>query len=109
MTEPRIHRPRHAKVPTLGRLSSAKRGYGRRWRRYCEGFKQQHPVCEGYIKDEHGLPVHTPRCRYLTQHVDHIKPVTGPDDPLFWAPSNHQGLSHVCHSAKTIREKGARR
>jgi 5-methylcytosine-specific restriction protein A len=36
--------------------------------------------------------------------VDHIVPVTGPDDPLFWEESNHAALCHSCHSRKTARE-----
>ncbi len=48
------------------------------------------------------------RCRHEGRDVpatdvDHIVPVTGPDDPRFWAPANHQSLCHDCHSAKTAR------
>jgi 5-methylcytosine-specific restriction protein A len=42
-----------------------------------------------------------------SEHVDHIKPVSGPGDPLFWEPTNHQALCQSCHSIKTAREDGA--
>lgn len=38
------------------------------------------------------------------KHVDHILPVSGRDDPLFWDVSNHQPLCHACHSQKTAKE-----
>lgn len=37
--------------------------------------------------------------------VDHIKPA-GPNDPLFWEPTNHQALCHKHHSEKTAKEDG---
>jgi 5-methylcytosine-specific restriction endonuclease McrA len=39
--------------------------------------------------------------------IDHIVPVTGPDDPRFWDMSNHQALcsrAHGCHDRKRQRE-----
>jgi 5-methylcytosine-specific restriction endonuclease McrA len=30
--------------------------------------------------------------------------VTGPDDPLFWMPSNHQPICNSCHRFKTASE-----
>jgi 5-methylcytosine-specific restriction endonuclease McrA len=41
--------------------------------------------------------------------LDHIHPVTGPDDPAFYDPANHQSLCHACHSAKTMSELKAGR
>ena len=41
-------------------------------------------------------------CHLPTMEVDHIVPVDGPQDPLFWDESNHQGLCHDCHSRKTV-------
>lgn len=43
--------------------------------------------------------------------VDHVIPVSGPDDPLFWDESNWQPLSNSCHGKKTIedRKKGLTR
>lgn len=41
--------------------------------------------------------------------VDHIRPVTGPDDPYFWAEWNWQGITHAQHSEKTARHDGGYR
>lgn len=37
--------------------------------------------------------------------VDHIIPVTGPDDPRFYDQANHQYLCDRCHNAKRNRER----
>jgi 5-methylcytosine-specific restriction protein A len=79
------------------RLSSQERGYTSRWAAYSRRYRKQHPLCvdcknRGIIK--------------LANHVDHIKPVSGPDDPLFWDGDNHQALCTPCHSRKTAREDG---
>jgi len=37
--------------------------------------------------------------------VDHIFPVAGPGDPLFWPSWNHQGLCIACHNRKTAKER----
>lgn len=75
------------------RASAAKRGYGRRWRRYAKWFLAQpeNRICKC-------------GCGRLSSEVDHIEPVNGPDDPMFWEPTNHQGLTHECHSRKTMKE-----
>lgn len=77
------------------RGSAAKRGYDRRWRKYTAWFLAQpeNRICRC-------------GCGRLSREVDHIKPVTGPDDPMFWEPTNHQGLTHECHSRKTASENG---
>jgi 5-methylcytosine-specific restriction protein A len=38
--------------------------------------------------------------------VDHIRRVSGADDPLFWDASNHQPVCHSCHSRKTATMDG---
>ena len=81
------------------RPSSARRGYGRRWQKYREAFLADHPLCQcGTWCCPFG-------CSRLATDVDHIQPVSGPDDPLFWEESNHQALAHECHSRKTGRER----
>ena len=67
------------------------RGYTSRWRRYRLAFLASHPVCAC-------------GCNHAATDVDHIIPVTGPEDPLFWDPTNHQALTHECHSKKTLSE-----
>jgi 5-methylcytosine-specific restriction protein A len=80
--------------PKTERPSAAKRGYGHRWRIYRRWFLSQpeNALCrqckaEGKIVN--------------AIDVDHIKPVRGADDPLFWEPSNHQGLCLPHHRSKT--------
>lgn len=79
------------------RGTASQRGYGYRWQKYRKQFLARNPLCrecekQGQVK--------------AATDVDHIQAVTGPDDPLFWEPSNHQALCHECHSAKTARENG---
>ena len=80
------------------RGTATQRGYSARWAEYSRLYRIEHPLCvmckaQGRVT--------------ASEHVDHIKPVTGPDDPLFWEPSNHQALCQSCHSIKTAREDGA--
>lgn len=85
--------PAHAHASREARPSACKRGYGRRWQRYRRAYLAQHPICR--------------RClRAAAEHVDHVVPVSGPDDPRFWDSANHQGLCPSCHSEKTAREDG---
>lgn len=85
-----------AHVPAVrAERSASRRGYGRRWERYTRWFKRQpgNVICRD--------------CRRApTQCVDHIVPVSGPDDPRFWEPGNHQGLCHSCHNRKTATIDG---
>lgn len=82
------------------RGTAASRGYNARWAAYSRRYRKENPLCvdclaRGVLTSvEHG------------GHVDHVKAVSGPDDPLFWEPSNHQSLCQPCHSAKTAGEDG---
>lgn len=78
-----------------GRATAAQRGYGRRWRNYSVQFRRENPLCARCLPEG----VITP-----AECVDHIKPVTGPDDDNFWNPANHQSLCWSCHSIKTQTE-----
>ena len=77
------------------RGSSASRGYDAQWRKYRKAFLEAHPLCAACALQATLTPA---------EHVDHIVPVTGPADPLFWDESNHQGLCASCHSRKTATE-----
>ena len=88
-----VKRQELARAVDRRRGSAASRGYGARWRRYREWFLERHPVCAC-------------GCEKPATDVDHIVPVSGPDDPRFWDPTNHQALTHECHSAKTATEDG---
>lgn len=89
------HARQRAQSYDRNRPSSTARGYDRRWRRYRSYFLSQpeHVVCAC-------------GCGQVATDVDHIQPVTGPDDPLFWDASNHQALTHACHARKTALEDG---
>lgn len=103
---PQTHRPyprSTVRPPDTARPSAAKRGYGRRWQRYRLAFLAANPVCQ------YADPVDGTMCCEPAVDVDHVRAVTGPDDPRFWDAGNHQGLCHRHHSAKTAREKGVGR
>lgn len=96
----RTLRERHPQRLTRQRQTEARpnanaRGYGYRWQRYVDGYKKRHPLCRACDAAGKTTP---------TECVDHITPVTGPDDSLFWKPSNHQPLCTSCHSIKTMTE-----
>lgn len=78
-----------------GRPSAAQRGYDAKWTAYSAAYRLRHPSCRP-CRDAGG---HTP-----TELVDHIVPVTGPDDPLFWSETNHQPICRECHAVKTAQE-----
>jgi len=79
------------------RGTAMERGYGPEWRRYRENYIREHPLCVECLKEDRYTP---------TEEVDHIKPVNGPYDPLFWEPTNHQGLCGRHHKIKTAKEDG---
>lgn len=79
------------------RGSAAARGYDSRWRKYRLMFLAEHPLCAEC--ERQGIVT-------AASDVDHIQPVNGPGDPLFWESSNHQALCHECHSKKTAKENG---
>lgn len=74
------------------------RGYDSKWSAYSKRYRIKHPLC-----------LHCEKVGIVKQSecVDHIIPVDGPDDPLFWDEKNHQALCHTCHSIKTAKEDGA--
>lgn len=79
------------------RESAQDRGYTSRWARYSRQYRKANPLC---------VDCHKRGIIKIASHVDHITPVSGPEDPLFWEPTNHQGLCAACHSRKTAREDG---
>jgi 5-methylcytosine-specific restriction protein A len=86
-------------TPPVGRESSARRGYGYRWQRYSAGRLRSHPLCADPHRRHVGIYV-------AARQTDHIIPVEGPWDPLFWDKDNHQSLCNGCHSYKTALEDG---
>lgn len=79
------------------RGTATARGYDSRWARYSKRYRIEHPLCVHCLAE--GV-VHA------SEHVDHIEAVSGPDDPLFWDPRNHQALCRRHHSLKTAKEDG---
>lgn len=79
------------------RVSSSNRGYDSKWRKYRVRFLRKNPLCV-LCKEEGKITPAT--------DVDHVIPVIGPSDSLFWDESNHQALCHSCHSKKTASENG---
>ena len=84
------HKKEKAKLEDLRRGSAASRGYNYRWQKYVKYYINNHPLCV--------------KCKAPADTVDHIIPIKGQDDPLFWDPDNHQSLCIPCHSAKTMAE-----
>ena len=91
------HKRQEAKRYDQRRGSSASRGYGSRWQRYRKMFLRENPLCVKCLESDQLVP---------STDVAHIKAVSGPSDPMFWLPSNHQALCHACHSRKTVLEDG---
>ena len=81
------------------RGTANERGYTSRWAKYRKWYLSQ----PEHVLYTRCLAEDPPRVTPATQ-VDHNKAVTGPDDPLFWEPSNHQALRDSCHSRKTATE-----
>ena len=82
------------------RGSAASRGYDSRWATYSKAYRKANPLCVDCLA--RGILTSVER----GGHVDHIKAVSGPDDELFWEPSNHASRCQPCHSSKTAREDG---
>ena len=77
------------------RGTAASRGYDSRWSRYSKQYRINRPLC--VMCEKQGKLT-------LAECVDHIEPVDGPDDPMFWVESNHQGLCNTCHNLKSEAE-----
>jgi len=77
------------------KVSTAAKGYGRRWRRFRERLFRKRArqgvtcaMCGKAFGSE-------------SPHADHIVPVLSADDPLFYEESNIQFLHPACHGRKT--------
>jgi hypothetical protein len=88
------HRPPRGPKQSENRPSFAKRGYGRRWQKLRQWF---------LIQPENVLCACG--CGRQAEVVDHIEPVSGPDDPRFFDPDNLQALTAACHNRKTAKDR----
>jgi 5-methylcytosine-specific restriction protein A len=84
------HQHMDSKRPT----SSAKRGYGGKWRKARKRYLAAYPLCARCLAS--GVVT-------AAEVVDHIIPHKG-DLLLFWDRSNWQSLCVPCHNSKTASE-----
>lgn len=94
----RLQRQRASRTlpPSRRRESACKRGYTRTWKKLRDAHLHQHPLCR-MCKDQGRL--------VAAECVDHIKPISGRDDPRLLDQHNLQALCLSCHNVKTGREK----
>lgn len=82
------------KTPTP--INTAGRGYNRKWRKFRERLFRKRLLLG---------PITCAMCGRVfgkeAFHADHIMPVNGADDPLFFDESNIQFLHPDCHGQKT--------
>ncbi len=96
--KPKPFRPCPAAVqrrPRERRESACRRGYDRTWQRLAEAFLQVNPLCRACLDAGRATGA---TC------VDHVRPITGKDDPTRLSWDALQALCASCHSAKTARE-----
>ena len=82
--------------PPERRGSASERGYDSRWSKLRERFIAEHPLCEYCAGRDLTVPA---------EEVDHVKPFSGPEDPLRLDETNLQSLCHACHVAKTWKDR----
>lgn len=85
------------RIAPAGRPNFRQRGYTSRWDAFAKQIKAERPLCARC--QERGVTT-------AGYAVDHIRPVTGPDDPTFFDPAAVQVLCRACHSEKTAAEDG---
>ena len=77
------------------RGTRTERGYSNRWGEYRRHFLKANPLCVHCLKA--GV--------YASATiVDHIIPINGGDDVLFWPEWNHQPLCQTHHNQKTTQQ-----
>ena len=86
---------KHSRPPNI------KRGYDHRWNKFrnAQIHKPEYAVCADPFR------MHVNQVR-PTRTLDHIIPVTGPDDSSFWI-GPFQGLCKECDIEKTRRDRVA--
>lgn len=103
------HQRHEARRVERQRGHSAARGYDRRWRRYVARFRARYPLCGDHPPEAPATTDSVCQASKIIRPmfvVDHIVPVTGPHDPTFYQPANHQALCESCHNMKRRRERG---
>ncbi|EPI4694256.1 HNH endonuclease signature motif containing protein [Morganella morganii] len=80
------------------RGTRTERGYSNRWGRYRLMYLKANPLCKHCFESGIYIPARI---------VDHIIPIDGEQDVLFWPEWNHQPLCHTCHNRKTQQQDPA--
>ncbi|PHM73577.1 HNH endonuclease [Xenorhabdus kozodoii] len=76
------------------RGTRTQRGYSNRWGRYRLQYLKANPLCVHCLQQD---------IYASATIVDHIIPIQGEADVLFWPASNHQSLCQPCHNRKTVQ------
>lgn len=76
------------------RGTRTERGYSNQWGKYRLQYLKLNPLCVHCLNKG----IYTP-----ATIVDHIIPINGDSDVLFWVDFNHQALCHSCHNTKTFK------
>ncbi|HGH5396612.1 putative prophage holin [Klebsiella pneumoniae] len=71
------------------------RGYSAAWEKYRAQYLKRYPLCVECQKQGLFVPA---------KIVDHIIPIDGGDDVLFWPEWNHQALCQTHHNQKTTQQ-----
>ncbi|WP_370973964.1 phage major capsid protein [Enterobacter wuhouensis] len=66
--------------------------HNHRWQVYRAQYLRANPLCVICLREGKLTPATV---------VDHITPIRGQSDPLFWKTTNHQPLCQDCHNWKT--------
>ena len=91
------------------RGTSASRGYDRRWARWRAQVIRDHRLIWCGDRPESAPDTDDSHCKgqqvtLLGKELDHIQPITGPDDPRLFDESNVQLLCSTCHAIKLSAE-----
>ncbi|QBY47018.1 HNH endonuclease signature motif containing protein [Arsenophonus nasoniae] len=88
-----LHKREARKRLERRRGTNTQRGYSSKWFKYRLSYLQEHPLCVACESNGKCTPA---------KIVDHIIPINGDNDVLFWWQDNHQSLCLSCHSHKTM-------
>ncbi|WP_275367488.1 HNH endonuclease [Xenorhabdus bovienii] len=77
------------------RGTRTQRGYSNQWGRYRLQYLKANPLCVHCLQ---------PDIYASATIVDHIIPIQGEADVLFWPDFNHQSICHSCHNTKTFKQ-----
>jgi 5-methylcytosine-specific restriction protein A len=107
------HALAHSRAYTAIRGTAAERGYDSRWSAYSRHLRRTELITCGSRLDNLP-PTGDSECLRdgrvtPAELVDHITPVTSPDDPRWFDRAGLQGLCHRCHNRKRQREGQAAR